>query len=169
MAHAAYLCNRVPTRALNGATPFEAWTGEKPSVAHFHEFRCNIWVLDESKNRSKLSPKSKKMKFTRFMDGLKSICHYDAVTRSIKVSQNFAFNENDDLKELEIYMDLPDLVGIKGEDTTSNDSPDPTTTMAPDTGTPSLPPVNTAETPANTPITRPMQDGRKDLDYKDNE
>ena len=60
--------------------------------------------------------------------------------------RNFAFNENDDLNELEIYTDFPDLVSIEGEDTTSDDSPNPTTTMSPDTGTPSLPPVNTAKT-----------------------
>ena len=136
----------MPTKALDGTTPFEAWTGEKPSVAHLHEFGCDIWVLDESKNRLKLSLKSKKMKFTRFMDRLRLIRYYDANTRSIKISQNFAFNKNDDLKELEIYMDLPDLVCIVGEDTMSNDSPNPTTTMAPGTGTPSLPPVNTAKT-----------------------
>ena len=53
-------------------------------------------------------------------------------------------------------MDLPDLVSIEGEDTTSNDSPNPTTTMAPGTGTPSLPPVNTAETLANTSVMRPV-------------
>ena len=56
------------------------------------------------------------MKFTGFMDGLKSICYYDAATRSIKVSWNFAFNENDDLNELESYTDLPDLVAVKGEE-----------------------------------------------------
>ena len=72
-------------KALDGVTPFEAWTGEKPSVAHLHEFRCDVWVLDESKNRSKLSLKLKKMRFTGFVDGLKSICYYDTSTRSIKI------------------------------------------------------------------------------------
>ena len=95
-------------------TPFEAWTGEKLSVGHLHEFGCDIWVLDESKNRSKLSPRSNKMKFTGFMDGSKSIHCYDTATRLIKVSWNFAFNENDDLNMLEIYTDLPDLVAIEG-------------------------------------------------------
>ena len=68
VAHAAYLCNQAPTQALDGTTPFKAWTGEKPNVGHLHEFSCDIWVLDESKNRSKLSLRSNKMKFTGFMD-----------------------------------------------------------------------------------------------------
>ena len=31
---AIYLKNRNPTKALNNMTPEQAWTGEKPSVAH---------------------------------------------------------------------------------------------------------------------------------------
>ena len=86
------------------------------------------------------------------MDGSKSIRYYDAATRSIKVSRNFAFNENDDLNELEIYTDLPDLVDVEGEDTPSDNSTNPTTnpitanTTNPTTKNPSLPLTNTATT-----------------------
>jgi transposase InsO family protein len=48
VAHAAYLRNRAPTRALEGKTPYEAWFGKRPSVAHLREFGCDVWVLDES-------------------------------------------------------------------------------------------------------------------------
>lgn len=47
VAHAAYLRNRAPTKALDGITPYEAWTGTKPSVVHLREFECDVWVLDE--------------------------------------------------------------------------------------------------------------------------
>ena len=96
------------------------------------------------------------MKFTGFMDGSKSIRYYDATTRLIKVSRNFAFNENDDLNELEIYTNLPDLVDVEGEDTTSDDSTNAdkinptTTTEIPTTKNPSTtenPSTNTAATP----------------------
>src|SRR3984885_11657310 len=85
-------------------TPYEAWTRQKPTVAHLREFGSDVWVLDESNNRSKLGPRSKKMKLTGFIEGSKSIRYYDAATRQIKVSRNFAFNENDELRELEIYI-----------------------------------------------------------------
>ena len=80
------------------------------------------------------------------MDGSKSIWYYDAATRLIKVSWNFAFNENDDLNELEIYTDLPDLVDVEGEDTPSDDSTNPINS---DTTNPTTenPPTNTATTP----------------------
>ena len=124
-------------------------------MGHLCEFGCNIWILDESKNRSRLSLRLKKMKFTRFMDRSKSICYYDTAIRLIKVSQNFAFNENDDLNKLEIYTDLPNLVAIEGEDidTPSNDSTNPTITETiPNTETLSLPPTNTATTPVMRPV-----------------
>ena len=119
-----------------------------------HKFESDIWILDESKNRSKLSLRLKKMKFTRFIDGSKLIHYYDAATRSIKVSWNFAFNENDDLNKLEIHTELLDLVAIKEEDDTpSNDSTNPTITdTTPNTKTPSLPPANTVTTPTMRPV-----------------
>ena len=69
-------------------------------MAHLREFRSDIWILDESKNRSKLDPKSKKMVFVGFMDGSKSVRYYDAKRRNIKVSRNFTFNENEEPGEL---------------------------------------------------------------------
>jgi hypothetical protein len=103
VAHAAYLQNRAPTCALDGKTPYEAWTGQKPDVAHLREFRCDVWVLDESKNRSQLSPKSKKMKFTGFMDGSKSICYYDAATLSIEILHSMKMMNYRNLKYTQKY------------------------------------------------------------------
>ena len=34
ISHTNYLRNRAPTRALQGKTPLEAWTGQKPNVSH---------------------------------------------------------------------------------------------------------------------------------------
>ena len=103
------------------------------------------------------------------MDGSKSICYYDAATRSIKVSWNFAFNENDDLNELEIYTDLPDLVDVEGEDTPSDNSTN-ADTINPTTENPTTESPSTTENPstntAATPTTRPVWEGRKDLDYR---
>jgi hypothetical protein len=144
-------------------TPYEAWTGQKPDVAHLREFGCDVWVLDESKNRSKLSPKSKKMKFTGFMDGSKSIRYYDAATRSIKMSRNFAFNENDELRELEIYTEVPGLQA-EGETEPSDDFANPETPNTPIIETQPPTPDNTT-TITETP-TRPVREGRKDLDYR---
>ncbi|KAJ2913904.1 hypothetical protein MD484_g6523, partial [Candolleomyces efflorescens] len=147
--HAAYLRNRAPTRALDGMTPYEAWSGKKPSVEHFREFGCDVWVLDESKSRSKLLPKSHKMVFVGFMDGSKSIRYYDPKTRRVKVSRNVAFNENDELEELEI-VELP---GSRSEGEHRDDS---------DTRTNPEPPPE--EPPAQSePIPAEVEEGSRNL------
>lgn len=164
VVHAAYLWNRAPTRALDGKTPYEAWTGQKLDVVHLHEFGCDVWVLDESKNRSKLSLKSKKMKFTGFMDGSKSIHYYDTATQSIKILQNFAFNENDELWELEIYTEVLGLQA-KGEPEPSDDFANPETPNTPIIKT-QPPTLENITTPITETPTRPVREGRKDLDYR---
>jgi transposase InsO family protein len=112
--HATYIRNRSPTKALKGKTPHEAWTGKKPDVTHFREFGSDVWILDESINRSKLSPKSKKMVFVGFMEGSKSVRYWDKEKRNIKVSRNFTFSENGEMGELQV-VELPGLEA-EGED-----------------------------------------------------
>ena len=109
VSHAAYLRNHALTQALKGKTPYKAWHKLIPSVAHLREFGSDIWILDESKNRSKLNPKSKKTVFVRFMDGSKSVHYYDAKRRNIKVSRNFTFNENEEPGELKEIAKIPSL------------------------------------------------------------
>ena len=67
VAHANYLRIRSPTRALESQTPYEAKTGRKLNIGHLQEFGCDVWILDESINRSK------KMIFVGFMDGSKAV------------------------------------------------------------------------------------------------
>ena len=107
VAHAVYIRNRSPTKALADKTPHEAWTGEKPNVSHFREFGCDIWVLREGENVSKLAPRSKRMKFMGFEDGQRAVRYYDPEKRSIKVSRNIVFNEN--TRESGDNVDLPNI------------------------------------------------------------
>jgi hypothetical protein len=37
---AVYIFNRLPTKALNGRMPYEAWHGRKPTVSHLQVFGC---------------------------------------------------------------------------------------------------------------------------------
>ena len=49
------------------------------------------------------------MVFLGYMDGSKSVHYYKARTRKIKVSRNFAFNENEEPKEWTKPVNLPGL------------------------------------------------------------
>ncbi|KAI5329221.1 hypothetical protein L3X38_028618 [Prunus dulcis] len=57
---AVYLLNRCPTKALNKVTPFEAYTGRKPGIAHLKIFGSPCHVLIPSALRHKLEENSHK-------------------------------------------------------------------------------------------------------------
>ena len=129
VSHVTYIWNRSPTRALKGKTPYEAWTGKKPDISHFREFGCDIWVLDENKNRSKLAPKSKTMVFVGFVEGSKAVRYWDKGKRNIKVSRNVSFNENEEPGEVTI-VEMP---GMEAEGEIEELSTSQTTSDRPET------------------------------------
>ena len=40
---AIYTLNRCPTKAVEGKTPFEAWSRNKPNISHLKVFRCEAF------------------------------------------------------------------------------------------------------------------------------
>ncbi|MGK2912532.1 MAG: reverse transcriptase domain-containing protein [Sphingobium sp.] len=94
VSYAAYLRFRVSTPALTNKTPYEAWHGSKPNVSHLREFGCDVWILSEGSNRSKLDPKANKFVFVGFEEGPKAVRYYNPATRRILVSRDAYFNEN---------------------------------------------------------------------------
>ena len=44
MSTANFLCNRSPTSALDGITPFQAWYGKKPNLGFVRVFGCKAMV-----------------------------------------------------------------------------------------------------------------------------
>ena len=117
--------NRAPTWVLKGLTPYEAWHGHKPDVSHLREFGCNVWILNELKNWSKLHPRSHKMIFVGFDDGAKCIHYYDKATqvRHVKRSWNFKFNKNEEPWELETTQ----IPGLQAEGEKLDGPPSQTT------------------------------------------
>ena len=56
--YAAHICNSVPTRALSGSTPYEAWCGNSPDVSRFRIFGCKAFVHVPDEKRRKLDSKT---------------------------------------------------------------------------------------------------------------
>jgi hypothetical protein len=44
--HAVYLKNRMSTCILDGKTPYEMLTCNKPNLANLHKFSTKVWVHD---------------------------------------------------------------------------------------------------------------------------
>ncbi|KAJ2955432.1 hypothetical protein NUW54_g14737 [Trametes sanguinea] len=68
VSYTIYLANRSPTRALPNQTPFEAFWGRKPNVAHLQEFGADCWVLRQDTALHKLARKSRPCKFMGFSE-----------------------------------------------------------------------------------------------------
>ena len=40
---ATHIRNRLPSRTLDGKTPHEAWTGQKPMIGHIRKWGCKVY------------------------------------------------------------------------------------------------------------------------------
>ena len=88
-----YVLNPAPTRSLDGATPYEVWTGVKPNVEHFRVFKslCHVKVLGEK--LKKLQDRSKPMVFIGYEVGTKGYKRYDPEIGRLYISRDVIFEE----------------------------------------------------------------------------
>ena len=54
---AMYLLNRVPSKAVQ-KTPFELWTGRKPSLRHLHVWGCQVEIRVYNPHEKKLDART---------------------------------------------------------------------------------------------------------------
>ncbi|XP_074363180.1 uncharacterized protein LOC141703613 [Apium graveolens] len=59
VTHTIYVLHRLPTRALTGKTPREAWTGAKPDVSYIRVFGSVAHMKVQSGHTTKLEDRSK--------------------------------------------------------------------------------------------------------------
>ena len=58
-----YILNRSATKAVEGKTPQEAYSGKKPSVAHLKVFGSECFMYIPNEERTRLAPQSHKCIF----------------------------------------------------------------------------------------------------------
>lgn len=91
---AVYILNRAPTKALDGKTPYEAWFGRTPAVAHLRTFGCVGYVKDTRPHLKKLDDRSAPMVFIGYAIGSKAYRLYDPKTERVHVSRDVIFDED---------------------------------------------------------------------------
>ena len=106
---AVYLRNRSPTKAVDGATPFEAWTEVKPDVTHLRSFGCTAYAHIPKDERKKLDSKARKCVFLGYGSEIKGYRLYDCERQRVIYSRDVKFNEN----EFGIQKEAPDGVDEK--------------------------------------------------------
>ncbi|KAG6510243.1 hypothetical protein ZIOFF_028252 [Zingiber officinale] len=92
--HAVYLLNCLPTKALGECTPFEAWMGRKPHLAHLRIFGCVAYVKNTAPYLKKLDDGSSPMVYLGVEEGCKAHRLFDPRHDKLQVSRDVIFREN---------------------------------------------------------------------------
>ncbi|KAL5803310.1 hypothetical protein ACOSQ4_031615 [Xanthoceras sorbifolium] len=79
---AAYILNRVPTKATP-KTPYEHWTGRKPSLKHFNIWGCPAEARPYQLHEKKLDSKTISSYFIGYSERSRGYKFYDPTLRSI--------------------------------------------------------------------------------------
>ncbi|KAK9122098.1 hypothetical protein Syun_019715 [Stephania yunnanensis] len=96
VAHTSvFLLNRLPTKAVDGKTPFEAWYGFKPSLKNLKVFGCLCFVYVPQIKRDKLDKKATAGIFVGYSTISKAYGVFQPHTRKILISRDVHFMENE--------------------------------------------------------------------------
>ncbi|KAL4309595.1 hypothetical protein GQ457_01G033490 [Hibiscus cannabinus] len=94
VATAVYLLNRLATKAVDGKTPFEAWSGSKPSVKHLRVFGSICYSHIYANMRSKLDERAWRGIFVGYSSQSKGYRIYNLESKMIVVSRDVIFYED---------------------------------------------------------------------------
>ena len=94
MAYSVYVLNRTHTKALKDMTPFEAWSGRKPHIAHLRGFGCVAYMKVVKGHIKKLEDRSMPLVHLGIEKGSKAYMHLDPDSGKVYVSRDFVFEEN---------------------------------------------------------------------------
>ena len=121
--HSVYVLNRLPTRALNGTTPYEAWGGRKPNLKHIRLFGCIAIMKVPSVHVSKLDDRGRRVVYLGREPGTKGCRLYDPVTKKLQVSRDVVFREKEhwSWEKNEQDVNIPGLITMI-EDNSEKDS-----------------------------------------------
>ena len=115
---AAYILNKVPNKAT-AKTPYELWTGKKPSLKHFHIWGCLAEARPYRPHEKKLDSRTVSCYFIGYSERFRGYKFYDPTTKLIFEMGNARFFEdvefdggdkNRDFSFEEEYVDIPTVV-----------------------------------------------------------
>lgn len=91
---AVFLLNRLPTRAIEGKTPFEAWFGYKPDLQNLKIFGCLCFSYVPQVKRDKLDKKAEPGIFVGYSNTSKAYRIFQPQNGKIIVSRDVKFMED---------------------------------------------------------------------------
>ena len=84
---------KVPSKAVN-KTPYELWTGKKPSIRHLHVWGCPAEARPYRPNERKLDSRTVSCYFVGYPERSKGYKFYDPSSRSFFETGNAKFIED---------------------------------------------------------------------------
>jgi len=154
--YATYIKNRMPTRALNGMTPYEAMEKVKPDVGKLQPFGTECYILIQGETPSKIGAKSQKARFMGFSEESRAYRYILPGAKKVLTSRNviFPYEGYTSTAEATTETSAPQAEG-ENEPASTNSSSDeqqPTPEVTPPVTTvPTTPPPNSA-TPQHDPL-----------------
>jgi hypothetical protein len=153
-----YLMNRCPTKAVWDKTPFEAWSGRKPSIKHLKVFGCICYVQIPKEKRYKLDETSEKCIFVGYSSMSKGYRLYNLKTNKVIISRDVLFDEkakwNWEQGQVEEQL-VPMTVLQQGpaQGSASNDnSTHPSSSLTPSPSCSPSSPSSSSTSPSSSPI-----------------
>src|SRR6266850_5999257 len=144
LSYATHIHNVTPTHALEGITPKEAWSSNKPDISHLQVFGACAFVYIPDKLHSKLGSKSLICTFLRFAIQHKAYCLIHCPTGHLLESRNIIFNkggpkshyertviEHDDAQEGDTTTTTPNFTMPPSSSSTSTPAPTPSVQPTP--------------------------------------
>ena len=95
VSYAAYIINRSPTRTLESKTPHEAYTRNKPSVAHLRIFGCKAYVHIPQEKRQKLDKKTLECAYLGYSEHKKAFILLYRSSGHLVESRDVHFDESE--------------------------------------------------------------------------
>jgi hypothetical protein len=112
---AIYILNRLPTKSVEGATPFELWYGKNPLF-----ITCILLAVLHVRNTkpqlSKLDDRGRRMVFIGYEKRTKAYRLYDPVEKKVHISRDVVFDEDDQWnwdEEDKATVENPDVFSVE--------------------------------------------------------
>ena len=144
VVYIVYTLNRTCSRVHGDKTPFELYTGIKPSLSHMRPFGCPVYVYIPAPLRKKLDAKSRRGIFLGYSEESKAYRIWDSTKKQVVTTRDLIFDET-------AFLQIP-----KSTEVPSITSSSPPQVLIPEIPLPSQPadpptPIPSASTSSNSP------------------
>ena len=93
VVYIVYTLNRTCTRVHGSHTPFELYTGIKPSLSHLRPFGCPVYIYIPAQLRKKLDAKSRRGIFLGYSEENKGYRVWDSAKQQVVTTRDLVFDE----------------------------------------------------------------------------